>query len=163
MTATTTRPPSTTGIVERARAAARTARRTDPNTAKRPPDHQRAAHRRRIAEAFARAYGLDPADVIITDDPDRAYGTWRGHLVTITEAGYAFRFLPVPGFDQVFLAIGPCPACGGDVPIADASDLAAFGHYLDAVANEVESPRPPEFRHDPGHALTCRYSDRGAP
>lgn len=151
-----TTPTRSDSVVERAKAAARQARAADPHIAQRVPDHSRTAYRRRIARAFADNYGLDPSDVIVTDDPNRTYGTWRGVLITITDADRSFAFIPAFGSEEVFVIVGPCPGCFGDVPLADASDLAAFGIYLD-TADDGDGPRPPEFRHDPGHAPTCRH------
>lgn len=144
-----------TGLVNRAVRAARTARHVDPGFDARAADHRRTAHRRALAHAFAAAYGLDVTDVVVTDDPARCYGTWRGFLITVTDNGQDFTFLPVPGTDGIFLILGPCPGCDRQVPLADASDLPALGRYLDAIADDTEPPRPAEFDDDPAHVTSC--------
>jgi len=144
-------------VVQRARAAAQQARNVDPEAAHRPPDYRRAARRRDVAYPFACNFGIDPSEVIVTDDPHRTYGEWRGFLITVTDAEYPLRFMPIPGY-EVFLALGPCPDCGGEVPLAETSDLAALGLHLDTEGDAETPPRhrPPEFFHDPGHTAECR-------
>ncbi|WP_157362329.1 hypothetical protein [Haloechinothrix halophila] len=144
-----------TSLVGRAVRAAHIARHVDPEFDTRAADHRRTAHRRALAHDFADAHGLDAIDVIVTDDPDRCYGTWRGFLITITDNGQYFTFLPLPGTDGYYLILGPCPGCDRPVPLADASDPPALGRYLDAIADDTEPPHPAEFNHDPAHAARC--------
>lgn len=150
--ATEITPSSTFRLLDRARAAAQCALRADPNFDLRDSTPHRVAYRRRVATAFATAYGLDIANLVVTDDPVRA--EWRAARVSLTTPGLTFQFIALPGTSNVFLALGPCPHCGRDVPLAETADLPAFGRYLDTTHTQ---PPPLEFAYDPGHAPGCQH------
>lgn len=143
------------GILDRARIAARRARTVDPEFAHRRSTAHHTAHRRRVAAAFATAYGVDVADLVLVDDPVRA--EWHAVRVLLATIERTYQFLVLPGTCNVFLVLGPCPACGAEVPVAEASDLATFGHYLDA---DHPLPTPLEYAYDPGHRSDCQRDHR---
>lgn len=153
-------PSSTFSLLDRARAAAQCALRADPNFDLRDSTPHRVAYRRRVATAFATAYGLDIADLVVTDDPVRA--EWQAARVSLTTAGRTYQFIALPGTSNVFLILGPCAFCGCNVPLAETADLPAFGRYLDTSQTQ---PPPLEFAYDPGHAPGCQRPthDHGEP
>lgn len=156
MPTTATHPHPPLGILDRARVAAQRARTVDPDFAHHRPTAHHTAYRRRVATAFATAYGVDLADLVLVDDPVRA--DWHAVLVLLTTSERTYQFLALPGTCNVFLVLGPCPHCGADVPIAETSDLATFGHYLDTTQ---PMPTPLEYAYDPGHTPDCQRQQRG--
>lgn len=138
-------------LLDRARAASQRALAVDPNYDNRDSTPHRVAYRRRVASAFACAFGVDVADVVVTDDPVRA--EWLAARVSLPTAGQTYQFIALPGTSNVFLVLGPCPDCGRDVPVAETADLPAFGCYVDATH---PLPPPLEFGYDPGHAAGCQ-------
>lgn len=145
-------PSTTLRLLDRARSAAKCALDADPDFDRRDSSPHRVGYRRRVASAFATAYGLDIADVIVTDDPVRA--EWQAARIAVTTAGRTWQFIALPGTSNVFLVLGPCPSCGRTVPLAETADLPAFGRYLDSPHTQ---PQPLEFTYDPGHALGCQH------
>lgn len=147
-----TQPSTTTRrLLDRARTAASRARAIDPDFAQRDTTAHHTAYRRRVAAAFSTAYGVDVADLVLVDDPIRT--DWHAVRIQLITPEQTFQFLAMPGTSNVFFILDPCPHCGRDVPLAEVSDLAGFGQYLDATR---PMPRPLEYAYDPGHAPDCQ-------
>ena len=81
------------------------------------PDH-RGAHgtyharrlRARMARALAGILGVDPVTVTAATDPDRSYGGYPGHLLTVIDNDTTYRFVPILGCpDDGFCLLGPLP------------------------------------------------------
>ena len=132
-----------------AAAAADAARGTPPK----PIPYWRANHQRRRARMLSVILGVDPADITITDDPDRDHGNWCGVLAVVVDtARRSWRFIDVPGVDDVFQLLGSCPGCGGEVPVAQIAELADLGRHLtqpDVLTTE------PNFSGDDNHETYC--------
>lgn len=147
-----TQPSTTTRrLLHRARAAASRARAIDPDFAQRDTTAHHAAYRRRVAAAYSTAYGVDVADLVLVDDPIRT--EWHAVRIQLITPVQAFQFLAMPGTSNVFFILDTCPHCGRNVPLAEVSDLAGFGQYLDVTST---MPRPLEYAYDPGHAPDCQ-------
>lgn len=66
--------------------------------------------------------------------------------------------------DESFELLGPCPECGGQVPLADIRHLADLGDYLNRApltTHDTDTPDtlPYAFPTDPGHTDRCRFGD----
>ncbi|MGN5380495.1 hypothetical protein ACQ4WX_35255 [Streptomyces lasalocidi] len=60
--------------------------------------------------------------------------------------------------------LGPCPACSGQVPLAEIRHLADLGTYLARPPHTPEdlpstTALPDTFTSDQGHASTCHYGE----
>ncbi|WP_216211097.1 hypothetical protein [Amycolatopsis aidingensis] len=131
------------------------ARRQDPAFDTRPCDDHRALIRRALAHDITVAFGVALHTVTVTDDPDREHGGWRWFRVAIADDGNEYRFTSFGGTVDDLRVLAPCPQCGGEVPRADASELAALGRFLDSLATGHPVPTPHEYEPDHQHAHGC--------
>ena len=146
---------ATSPLGERAADALAQARRQDPAFDGRSHDVQRTITRRRLARDVTDVFGVACAAVTVTDDPDREHGGWRWFRVTIGDSGAEYRFTSFAGTVDDLCVLAPCPECGGDVPRAEAADLAGLGRFLDAQANGHGLPAPLAAESDAGHRPDC--------
>jgi hypothetical protein len=122
-------------------------------TSPKPVQHWRAAHQRSVARMLSVILGVDPVDITIRDDPDRDYGSWNGVLAVVVDPGHrSWRFIDIPGVEDVFLLLGSCPSCGGEVPVADIAELGDLGRHLVAPAILATQPH---FIGDDNHKTDC--------
>lgn len=83
--------------------------------------------------------------------------------VTCADTGDTYTFLARnPRFDDPFELLGPCPECGGQVPLANIRHLADLGTYLTRAPltlQDIDRPDtfPYTFPTDPGHTRRCRH------
>jgi len=141
-----------TPLAQRATRALHLARAADPDHTDRDTSQPTRRLRAHQARELAALLGVDPGHVIATADPNRAYGSYPGHLLTITDTT-TYRFIPELGTDTVFYLLGPCPGCGAEVPVADIAQLADLGHHLTAG-----SPAPFHAqRWDTNHQPRCPH------
>ncbi len=137
-----------------------------------PDGHAARVHRLRVRICRDVAVMLDvpAAYVVATDDPDRAYGSHPGHLLTVhdpDDPATVYRFVPEAGLGGIYLLLDECPACDVPrVPMATVSGLAELGGYLAATRpsppevddhdDHGDRPEPPEeFFGDPAHRPDC--------
>lgn len=162
-------------LTDRARRAAEQARQADPWFDSRFADPIAWKTRARSAAALAALLGIDPADVTVRDDPVRRYGArYPVPLLHAPDApdardetaGPGWWFIPETGDRESFLALGACPACGGQVPVARIASLADLGDLLgrdlgrwDDPAADASDRLPIEFDGDAGHRSGCPHAD----
>ncbi len=181
-------------LTDRARRAAEAARQADPGGFDaRFADPLAWKARARYAITLASVLGIDPADVTVRDDPVRRYGArypvpllhapdhaGAGALGTAHNASGddtagpatgqpGWWFIPETGDRDTFLALGRCPACGGQVPVARIASLADLGDLLGRDLDRWHDPAAPasdllpvEFDGDPGHRPGCLHQDMTA-
>ncbi|UUV35986.1 hypothetical protein NQK81_21950 [Amycolatopsis roodepoortensis] len=153
------RPPACRGttLAGRAREAFDRARRQDPGSdvGRDPAYLKRAALRRTLGRDVAEEFGVARTAVTVTDDPDRQHGGWHWFLVTIADGGTEYRLTCCNGTVDDLRVLGPCPECGGEVPLLAANDPAALGRYLDARATGTSVPCPPGLTFGVGHTPGC--------
>jgi hypothetical protein len=155
-------------LPNRARLAARRARDADPNLSRLTPDavewRMRAVHTRTVAAAL----GLDPAAVVVSDDPTRRTGRYPAYLITVHDdtatpsrdgGGWtvrpgrvAYRFIPEPGVEGSYLLLQHCPACQALVPGAAVASLVDLGRVITGDPGLTTA----YSRWDPGHEPGCR-------
>ena len=110
-----------------------------------PVGHAVLVHRLRVRVCRDVAVMLDvpAAYVVATDDPDRAYGSHPGHLLTVHDPDdptTVYRFVPEPGLGGIYLLLDECPACAAPrVPMATVSGMADLVAHLAATR-----PAPPD-------------------
>jgi len=169
-------------LTDRARRAADQARRADPDGFdNRFADPGAWKTRARYALALAVLLGIDPADVTVRDDPVRRYGARYPvpllHAADATVSGEpsgstaeGWWFIPETGDRESFLALGACPSCGSQVPVARIASLADLGDLLGRDLGRWDDPAAPasdrlpiEFDGDPGHHPGCPHHDTPAP
>ncbi|MFD5089870.1 hypothetical protein ACFWMR_04675 [Amycolatopsis thailandensis] len=141
----------------RAREAFHRARRQDldPDPGVHPAYVERATLRRTLVHDVSEVFGVARTAVTVTDDPDREHGGWQWFRVTITDDGTDYRLTCFGGTVDELRVLGPCPECGGDVPLISANDPAALGRYLDARATGTPVPCPPGLTSGVGHTPAC--------
>jgi len=156
-----------TRLPDRARLAANRARLTDPDLARLTPVTAewriRALHTRTLAAAL----GLDPASVVVSNDPLRRTGRYPAYLITIYDdttvpspdgTGWllrpgrpVYRFIPEPGIEGSYLLLQHCPDCQQPVPGAAVASLADLGRLLAG-----DPALATGYAHwDPGHQPGC--------
>lgn len=119
-------------LAHRAARALTNARAADPHHRNREDSYPTRRLRARMARELAAILGVDPVTVTATADPDRSYGGYPGHLLTVIDNEVTYRFVPTGGFSEDgFCLLGPCPGCGSEVPVAEINQLADLGHYLE--------------------------------
>lgn len=158
----TTASPPPGSITARARDAARQ-RRDDTRTPATWRDEDWAARAHAAAENLADLLAVPRDRVQIVPDYSRAYGAWVWPRITATDTtGHPYRFVAAFNDPARLLALGSCPACGGEVPHTWVRTLADYGEHLEGTA-----PTPgtfdhvPEFRGDPGHHTDCPHAHLG--
>jgi len=143
-------------IADRATRALDLARTADPDHASREDNGDIRRFRAQLARNLAATLGVDAGLVVATADPNRVYGGRPGHLLTVTDDETVYRFVPASvNWDNAFCLLGPCPACGADVPVSEVAQLADLGHYL------VAGPSPAhldDHRSDRNHLPTCTHA-----
>jgi len=148
-------------LTDRAIRAARRARDADPDLFQLTPDSVEWRMRGHHARTVAALLGIDPAAVVVTDDPIRRTGRYPAYLITVhddTEAGggrVACRFIPEPGVDGTYLLLQQCPACSEGVPRAAVASLVDLGRTMvgdDNLSTTFE-------RWDAGHRPHCPRAD----
>lgn len=160
-------------LTERARRAAAQARRADPEGFdNRFADPAAWKARARYALALALLLGIDPADVTVRDDPVRRYGArYPVPLLHAPDEGATegWWLIPETGDREAFLALGACPLCGGQVPVARIASLADLGDLVGRDLGRWHDPAAPasdrlpiEFDGDPGHHPGCPHHDTPA-
>lgn len=127
--------------------------------------------RARIARHVVAMLGVDPGHVRVLDDPARPHGAMPGHLITVddpTDPAGGLRLIPETGDEVLFCLLGPCPDCGGEVPLAPIGDLVDLGlhheRWTRALGGDPDDawpdPLPAEFDLDPGHHADCAIGRR---
>ncbi|WP_166028971.1 hypothetical protein [Streptomyces chilikensis] len=156
--------PQTTRLSDRAHAAAaylRLAPEQSPYGPFRGADHART----RLRLAAALGIGLDR----IETQPDgirRRIFPGEPIIATVKcpASGDTYTFLARNPLydDEPFELLGPCPECGGEVPLADIRHLADLGTYLARApftTRDTDRPDsfPETFQEDAGHTTDCRH------
>ena len=124
-----------------------------------------------MSRDVAALLGVAPEQIVVTDDPDRAYGSMRGQLIIVQdpdEPTVLLRFIPEPGNigagGGAYFLLTACPGCSRpdavrEVPTLSVASLADLGRALaDSLAcypMPVLDRVPVEFFDDPGHAPDC--------
>ncbi|MEV6905996.1 hypothetical protein [Amycolatopsis sp. NPDC051071] len=144
-------------LARRAREAFDRARQQnpDPDSSQHPARLKRAALRRNLGRDVTEEFGVERTAVTVTDDPDRQHGGWNWFRVAITDGGTEYRLTSFNGTVDDLRVLGPCPECGGEVPLIAANDPAALGRYLDARATGTPVLCPPGLTSGVGHQPTC--------
>lgn len=143
-------------LAERAALALRRTRAADPAINELTPDPISWGHRARLARTLSAALGVDPADIVVTEDPVRRYGVHPGYLVTVHAHDTLYRFIPELGVHGTFLLLRPCWGCGNEVPVAAIASLVDLGRYLDGMPGEG-ALFSQYFDWDPARAPDCRH------
>lgn len=156
-----------TSLAERARAASVYVHHA---TARSPYGPYRGEYHIRTAARLAAVLGV--AVEQITAEPD-----WLRRRTTPGEPTLAATTCPDTGEKCVFLArsplyddepfelIGPCPECGGPVPLANIRSLADLGEHLTTgpaqIDRDSQLPQsyPDTFALDEGHAAACSFGE----
>ncbi|HVQ90271.1 MAG TPA: hypothetical protein VMU51_04475 [Mycobacteriales bacterium] len=158
----------TASLPARARLAAARARAADPDLSRLTPDttewRLRALHTRTVAAAL----GIDPATVVVSDDPPRRTGRYPAYLITVYEdttvpgpdptgpvvqtGRVLYRLIPEPGVEGSYLLLQPCPGCHAPVPGSAVASLVDLGRVLTGD----QALLTPYARWDPGHEPGCR-------
>jgi hypothetical protein len=115
----------------------------------------------RCARNLGTVLGVDPIDITAQPDPARRdpSGMWPGVLLRVTdpEDSSEYLFIPETGFQDVFLALLPCPTCGLPVPWVRVAEIADLGEFLTSRGWIFDQA----FWTDPGHARGCGHYRRG--
>jgi hypothetical protein len=118
----------------------------------------------RIGRQVAVMFDLDPACVQVRADPVCQYGGVSGHLVVVDDPDdphTVLRLVPENGDEILFLLLGPCPHCGGEVPslrsLASPTSVCTWsaGGALADPEHDRPNPVPAEVDLDPGHRDDC--------
>jgi hypothetical protein len=156
-------------LPDRARFAAERARAADPQLSQLTPDTVEWRIRAHHTRTLAAALGLDPAAVVVTDDPVRRTGPYPAYLITVHDdtthpspdgVGWViragrplYRFIPEPGVEGCYLLLQPCPACQAPVPVSAVASLVDLGRVM-AGAQTLGTPYIDWDRgHEPGCGL----------
>lgn len=155
----TTASPPPGSITARARHAAR-ARRSDKRTPPTWSDERWTEQAHAAARHLADLLAVARDRVHLAPDYTRAYGQWVWPQITVTDTtGHLLRFVASYNDPERLLALGSCPACGGEVPLTWIRTLADYGDLLDGTALSPDAFDPvPEFRADPGHRAPCPHA-----
>jgi hypothetical protein len=128
------------------------------------------AHQRRLRAAMIRdvatLLAVPPEQVLVTDDPVRAYGSMPGQLITVQDPDdptVLLRFIPEPGNTGAYLLLAACPACSRldrvrKVPtlsIACLADLGAGAASTDGGRRYEPDQVAVEFFDDLQHEPDC--------
>ncbi|MFE0276031.1 hypothetical protein ACFWZY_28655 [Streptomyces sp. NPDC058992] len=154
-----------TSLAERAHAAAVFIRHNNVISLHGP---YRGKEHARTAVRLAAALGLDLDQITTTPDWLRRRTT-PGEPVLATaicpDTGENYTFLsrsPIHD-DEPFELLGPCPECGGTVPLVEIRHLADLGTHLAQPPRAAEDIRidtlPDTFIRDEGHTCTCSYGE----
>jgi hypothetical protein len=155
-----------TSLAERAHAAAVFIRH---NTAVSPHGRYRGEEHALVAVRLAATLGLG-LDQITTEPDWERRRTTPGEPVLASascpQTGERFHFLSrFPVYeDEGFELLGPCPECGGPVPVAMIRHLADLGTYLArGPITQADIDRqdgvPDTFTDDRCHRSTCRFGE----
>lgn len=155
-------------LVGRARLAARRARAGNPDLSRLTPDTVEWRMQGLHARTVSAALGVDPASVVVSDDPARRTGRYPAYLITVYDdltipardggswtiqpGRAAYRFIPEPGTQGSYLLLQPCPACNAPVPGPAVASLVDLGRAIDGDPGLTTS----YARWDPGHEPGCR-------
>lgn len=114
--------------------------------------------RAQMARTLALILGLDPVTVIGAPDPTRTYLRGHpGHVFTVTDNDTTYRFAPSIGAREVFCLLGPCLACGAEVPVAEITQLADLGQYI--TREGLHQIDLNDHRWDPNHPPDCWHTN----
>ncbi|MEV0966478.1 hypothetical protein AB0J25_28515 [Streptomyces sp. NPDC049910] len=155
-----------TSLAERAHAAAAFIRRNNVISLYGPyrgEDHARTAVR------LAAALGLALHQITTAPDWMRRRTTPGEPILataTCPDSSETYTFLarsPIYD-DEPFELLGPCPECGGTVPLAEIRHLADLGTHLARPPLALEEllrtdTLPDTFARDEGHTCTCTYGE----
>ena len=155
-------------LAARAETAARRARAADPHLSRLTPDTVEWRMRARHTRLIAAALGVDPAAVVVTDDPARRTGRYPAYLITVYDTptshqataeedipagAAAFRFIPEPGVDGCYLLLVACQACRRPVPGPAVASLTDLGRVLASDPALSTSYAQWDLGHRPGCPL----------
>jgi hypothetical protein len=130
-------------------------------------------HRQRLRAALTRdvaaLLALPAGQIVVGNDPIRAYRGDPGQLITVQDPDdpdIVLRLVPETGNTGTgggaYLLLDACPGCSGnprsreDVPVVAISGLADLGHYQHCLRLNLDPPPVPvEFFEDPAHAPDC--------
>lgn len=119
-------PPS---IADRAARAVANAERT-PNLRQSRRPHRRREYAR-LTRVVSATFGVDPADIVVGDDPERVYGEEPGYLISVRNGrDTVYRFVPDIGDTETLHLLTPCPHCDRTIPSSPITSLADLGHVL---------------------------------
>lgn len=155
-------------LPDRARLAVQRARGADPELSRLTPEGVEWRLRGMHARTVAAALGVDPAAVVVSDDPLRRTGPYPAYLITVHDdstaptpdgAGWItrpgrvlYRFIPEPGVEGSYLLLQHCPGCDGVVPGSAVASLVDLGRIITGDRALATS----YIRWDPGHERSCR-------
>jgi hypothetical protein len=161
-----------TRLPDRARLAASRARDADADLTRLTPATTEWRMRALHARTLAAALGLDPASVVVSDDPIRRTGRYPAYLITVHDdttipapdgtgrlirtGRPIYRFIPEPGVEGTYLLLQHCPECQQPVPGAAVASLVDLGRLLagdPGLATDYA-------RWDPGHRPGCSLHQR---
>lgn len=114
---------------------------------------RRHRHRGRLTRLTACLLGVDPADVVVIDDPNRRYGGYPGFVITVHDGNTIYRFTPDIGDDSTLHLLHPCRRCGHEVTTAAITSLVDLGRVLDG--DDEQPLSSDQFAYDPAHAEDC--------
>lgn len=155
-------------LPDRARLAVQRARGADPELSRLTPEGVEWRLRAIHARTMAAALGVDPAAVVVSDDPLRRTGPYPAYLITVHDDGASpardgagwmirpgralYRFIPEPGVEGSYLLLQHCPDCDGLVPGSAVASLVDLGRVITGDGTLATS----YARWDPGHEPGCR-------
>lgn len=139
-------------LADRAARAVERARASSDDLARSAPT-RRHRHRGRLTRLTACLLGVDPADVVVIDDPNRSYGGYPGFVITVHDGDNVYRFTPDLGEDSTLHLLRPCRRCGHEVTTAVITSLIDLGRVLDGTGEQSLSSD--QFTDDPAHADDC--------
>lgn len=116
-------------------------------------------HRGRLARITVGLLGIDPADIVVADDPDRDYGGNQGFVVTVHAGRSIYRFVPDVGDEDTLYLLWLCAGCGRMVAHAAISSLADFGRCLASDGAVAVAGQACDW--DPAHARDCPLRSPG--
>ncbi|WP_033328673.1 hypothetical protein [Streptomyces yerevanensis] len=129
----------------------------------------RAEEHARTAVRLAAALGLGLDQIATTPDWLRRRTTPGEPILataTCPDTGETYTFLARSPLydDEPFELLGPCPECGGTVPLAEIRHLADLGTHLAHPPLKAEEllradTLPDTFTRDEGHTCTCSYGE----
>ncbi|MEU6573594.1 hypothetical protein [Streptomyces sp. NPDC046805] len=124
----------------------------------------------RTAVRLAALLGIDPVHV----QPNHNWNHLSLPLAPLTlhaddpddpQQVYSFSYRDPLYDDEPFFLLGPCPECGGAVPLAEIRNLADLGSFLTTGpeplpdGGRLPSSYPEEFDLHPAHSSTCRFRE----
>lgn len=93
--------------------------------------HHRRREYARLTRIVSATFGVDPADIVVGDDPERVYGEEPGYLISVRNGqDTVYRFVPDIGDTETLHLLIPCPDCDRTIASSPITSLADLGHVL---------------------------------